>query len=74
MTRPGAGHCLCSKPLDLQAAWLRHGEGADSQCVHCRRCYDSWGKLISAVRPLASLQVPHQNQQPPRTPAYTACA
>lgn len=59
MTDPGGIVCLCGKQLDLLQAWKLDGAGADSQCVHCRRCYDSKGTLISAQRPAAQLRPPH---------------
>lgn len=50
MSDPGGMVCLCGKALDLLLAWKQTAPGADSQCVHCRRCYDCRGQLISAVR------------------------
>lgn len=50
MTDPGGIVCLCGKSLDLHRAWQQGMPGADSQCVHCRRCYDSRAQLISARR------------------------
>ena len=57
MADPGGIVCLCGKALDLMLAWQRKAAGADSQCIHCQRCYDSRGKLISALRatPLSPL-------------------
>lgn len=58
MTDPGGIVCLCGKALDLHRAWQQAVPGADSQCVHCRRCYDSRAQLISARRQPGAQPVP----------------
>ncbi len=63
MTDPGGIVCLCGKSLDLHRAWQQGMPGADSQCVHCRRCYDSRAQLISARRQPGCQQLPQAPQQ-----------
>lgn len=62
MTDPGGIVCLCGKSLDLHRAWQQAVPGADSQCVHCRRCYDSRAQLISARRQPGGQPVPRAPQ------------
>lgn len=63
MTDPGGIVCLCGKSLDLHRAWQQAVPGADSQCMHCRRCYDSRAQLISARRQPGGQPVPRAPQQ-----------
>lgn len=63
MTDPGGIVCLCGKSLDLHRAWQQGMPGADSQCVHCRRCYDSRAQLISARRQPGRQHLPQAPQQ-----------
>lgn len=64
MTDPGGIVCLCGKSLDLRRAWLQGVPGADSQCVHCRRCHDSRAQRISVRRQSSRQQVPQVPQTP----------